>query len=258
MLVLWLCSQWVKYKNTIEEYGEFCLILSVSLAAVMEEQSQAHYLVSWLRSPLCSLLNLVWLAVYHIMLNGISLRKKVCSTSGLIILKSLLWSFENQLSKCIQFIGNACSFYPIQLWLLFCPNLPLLYLHSYHTAVVPSEKQFSVPVNKHLEHCSSKMFFNLHLCLLTRPNPKLLNLQSKICFRRCLHREGEMSDPGNRPAGPEGCLLHGVRSQWLGWMMDGFSPRLWQHLSVSVGPMFPRKREAATLCQESLLPLHRQ
>lgn len=56
--------------------------------------------------------------------------EKVCSTSGLIILKSLSWSFGNQLSKCIQFIGNACSFYPIQLWLLFCPNLPLLYLHS--------------------------------------------------------------------------------------------------------------------------------
>lgn len=48
-------------------------------------------------------------------------------------------------------------------------------LALYHTAVVPSEKQFSIPMNKHLEHFSSKMFFNLLLCLLTRPNlcPKL-------------------------------------------------------------------------------------
>lgn len=102
MLVVWFHSQWVKCKNTAEEYGDFCLILSVSLAAVTGEQSQAYCSVSWLHSPLRSLFNFVRLAVSHIILNRILLTKKVCSTSGLIMLKSLLWSLVNQLSKYIQ------------------------------------------------------------------------------------------------------------------------------------------------------------
>lgn len=155
---------------------ETWLILSVSWASVTGEQSQAHYLVSRLQSPLCSLLNFVQLAVYHIVLNRISLRKKVCSTGGLIMLKSLLWSLGNRLSKGIQFIENACSLYPLQLWLLFWSNLLLLYFHSfYYTALAPSEKQFSIPLNKHFEYLSSEIFFNLLLCLRTRSNlcPKL-------------------------------------------------------------------------------------
>lgn len=124
-----------------------------------------------------------------------------------------------------------------------CAVFPL-----YYTAPVPSEKQFNIPLNKHPEYFAGKISFNLLLCPLMR----LVDvLQSKIDFGGVC-RVPLVLVPALAPRG-------GGRR----WFSDGDEGRgggefLSWTSAASFGvwfPAFPRKREAATLCRESLLPL---
>lgn len=165
MLVVWLSSHWAKCKNTFEEYRNFCLLLSISWAPAGwgergwgGEGGSNLKLITWshgnMQLCLCSLQSFVRLAAYHLTLNRIPLRKRGSSSSGLIMLKSLLWSLRNKLNKYIHCTGNACSFGPVQLWLIFWPHLPLLYFHS----VTQLSFLLKIVLNKCLEYFPQRIF----------------------------------------------------------------------------------------------------